>query len=380
MNSTPSASAADNPPAQNHGLRLSEYVGYALGDTASNLFFQTFNIFLTYYYVDVWGLAAASVSWMMLLVRFWDSVADPVMGIIADRTKTRWGRFRPYLLWMALPYGIAGYLIFANPALGPTGKLLYAYATYTLMLLAYTGVNVPYSSLLGVLSPSSQTRTVASSFRFVGAFGGGLLVSLLVRPLVKSLGAGDEVSGFQQTMALFAVLSVGLFWVTFFTTRERVKPPPGQVSSVRGEVGELVRNRPWMILLFAAAFSTTFIVMRSGSTLFYFKYVAGDDGTPILLGTLDRTTIFLSSGMAAIPKCRWPPSRGAPGCTTSRCRRSAIACASSAAAPSRTTAALPVATGKTVSERAMRVWIQETTASVCSAGPTLSIIRATCRV
>lgn len=300
MNSTPSASAADHQLPQNHKLRLSEYVGYALGDTASNLFFQTFNIFLTYYYVDVWGLAASSVSWMMLLVRFWDSVADPVMGIIADRTKTRWGRFRPYLLWMALPYGIAGYLIFANPSLGPTGKLLYAYATYTLMLLAYTGVNVPYSSLLGVLSPSSQTRTVASSFRFVGAFGGGLLVSLLVRPLVKSLGGGDEVGGFQQTMALFAVLSVGLFWVTFFTTRERVKPPPGQVSSVRGEVGELVRNRPWMILLFAAAFSTTFIVMRSGSTLFYFKYVVGDDGTPILFGTLDRTTIFLSSGMAAM--------------------------------------------------------------------------------
>src|SRR6187401_3680611 len=118
MNSSPSGESRD--PAHEK-LRLSEYVGYALGDTASNLFFQTFNIFLTYYYVDVWGLAATAVSWMMLLVRFWDSVADPVMGIVADRTKTRWGRFRPYLLWMALPYGIAGYLIFANPSLGPQG-------------------------------------------------------------------------------------------------------------------------------------------------------------------------------------------------------------------------------------------------------------------
>src|SRR5262245_45789360 len=124
MTSTPRAQAK-NPDKDR--LKLSEYVGYAVGDTASNLFFQTFNIFLTYYYVDVWGLAATSVSWMMLLVRFWDSVADPVMGIIADRTKTRWGRFRPYLLWMALPYGIAGYLIFANPSLGQTGKLVYAY-------------------------------------------------------------------------------------------------------------------------------------------------------------------------------------------------------------------------------------------------------------
>jgi GPH family glycoside/pentoside/hexuronide:cation symporter len=296
---TSPASAEARAPAGDR-LRLSEYVGYAVGDTASNLFFQTFNIFLTYYYVDVWGLAASSVSWMMLLVRFWDSVADPVMGVIADRTQTRWGRFRPWLLWMSVPYGVAGYLIFANPNLGPAGKLVYAYLTYTLMLFAYTGVNVPYSSLLGVLSPSSRTRTVASSFRFVGAFGGGLLVSLLVRPLVKALGAGDEVSGFQQTMAMFAVLSVGLFCVTFFTTRERVTPPPGQVSNLKGELRELVKNRPWLILLFAAAFSTTFIVMRSGSTLFYFKYCAADDGAPILFGKLDRSTIFLSSSMACM--------------------------------------------------------------------------------
>jgi glycoside/pentoside/hexuronide:cation symporter, GPH family len=296
----PEPSAAKRAAPAEHRLRLREYVGYALGDTASNLFFQTFNIFLTYYYVDVWALAASSVSWMMLLVRFWDSVADPIMGMIADRTQTRWGKFRPYLLWMSVPYGVAGYLIFANPTLGPSGKLLYAYATYTLMLFAYTGVNVPYSSLLGVLSPSSRTRTVASSFRFVGAFGGGLLVSLLVRPLVKELGAGDEVSGFQQTMAMFAVLSVVLFWVTFATTKERVKPPVGQTSSVRGELRELGRNKPWVILLFAAAFSTTFIVLRSGSTLFYYKYVVGDDGSPLLFGTFDRTTIFLSSGMASM--------------------------------------------------------------------------------
>jgi GPH family glycoside/pentoside/hexuronide:cation symporter len=303
---TTAASAETNTPAaertkpDRHRLRVSEYVGYALGDTASNLFFQTFNIFLTYYYVDVWALAASSVSWMMLAVRFWDSVADPIMGMVADRTETRWGKFRPYLLWMAIPYGVAGYLIFANPSLGPTGKLIYAYATYTLMLFAYTGVNVPYSSLLGVLSPSSETRTIASSFRFVGAFGGGLLVSLLVRPLVKALGHGDEVTGFQQTMAMFAVLSVLLFWVTFATTRERVKPPVGQTHSVRGELRELVRNRPWLILLFAAAFSTTFIVMRSGSTLFYFKYVVGDDGSPVLFGQLDKSTIFLASGMASM--------------------------------------------------------------------------------
>jgi GPH family glycoside/pentoside/hexuronide:cation symporter len=141
---------------------------------------------------------------------------------------------------------------------------------------------------------------VASSFRFVGAFGGGLLISLLVRPLVKSLGGADEVSGFQLTMAIFAVLSVFLFWVTFATTRERVTPPSGQKSNVREELLELWRNRPWMILLVATVFSTSFIGLRAGSTIFYFKYVARDAGTPILFGHLDRVTVFLASGSACM--------------------------------------------------------------------------------
>jgi GPH family glycoside/pentoside/hexuronide:cation symporter len=281
-------------------LSWREYVGYALGDTASNLFFQTFNIFLTYYYVDVWGLAAGAVSWMMLLVRLWDALSDPVMGMIADRTHTRWGKFRPYLLWMAVPYGVCGYLIFANPELGAHGRLVYAYATYTLMLLAYTAINVPYSSLLGVLSPSSRVRTVASSFRFVGAFGGGLVVSLSVRSLVAALGKGDELRGFQHTMAIFGVLSTLLFWITFATTKERLTPPSGQTSSVRGELGELAKNRPWLCLLFAALFSSTFIVLRSGSTLFYFKYCLGEDGTRYFGGRFDRVSIFLASSMACM--------------------------------------------------------------------------------
>lgn len=282
------------PPQENLSVR--EYVGYALGDTASCFFFWTFNIFLTYYYVDVWGLPAAAVSLMMLLVRLFDAVADGAMGIIADRTKTRWGKFRPYLLWMAIPYGVCGYLIFANPDVGSGGKLPYAYATYSLMLLAYTAINVPYNALLGVLSPSPSVRAVASSFRFAGANAGGLLISLFVRPMVKELGEGDEMAGFQKTMALFAVLSIGLFWLSFANVRERVEPPAAQESNVKQEIKEVVGNRPWLVLLFAALFSTTFVVMRSGSTLFYFKYVIGDDGKP-MFWFLDKSTIFLSSGM-----------------------------------------------------------------------------------
>lgn len=285
------------PPSASDRLSTREYISYALGDTASNLFFQTFNIFLTYYYVDVWGIPASALLLMMPLVRLWDAVNDPMMGVIADRTTSRWGKFRPYLLWGAVPYGVCGYLMFAAPALTESGKLVYAYVTYTLMLMAYTVINVPYSSLLGVISPSSRTRTVASSFRFVGAFGGGLLISLLVRPLVKLLGGGNEVLGFQFTMAIFGLASVLMFWICFANTRERVAPPPQQKTHLLEELRELMRNVPWVVLLVVAIFSTSFIALRSGSTLFYFKYCAGDDGTPVWFGKFDRSTVFLSTGM-----------------------------------------------------------------------------------
>ena len=276
-------------------LKPSEYIGYALGDTASNFFFQTFNIFLTYYYVDVWGIPATALLWMIPLVRAFGAFDDVIMGLIADRTNTRWGKFRPYLLFGAIPYGICGYLMFAGPDFGPNGKIAYAAITYALMMVSYTVINVPYSAMLGVISPSPQTRTVASTFRFVGAFGAAFLISLFVRPLVKYLGAESEIRGFQLTMAIFAVLSVVLILITFAATRERVTPPPQQKTNVREELGELFKNWPWVVLLITSIFSNAFSALRSGSTIFYFKYVQGYDSTPVIW-TLDRITLFLASG------------------------------------------------------------------------------------
>ena len=289
-----------NPPTQTtladgERLKRSEYVGYALGDTASNFFFQTFNIFLTYYYVDVWGIPATALLWLIPLVRAFGAFDDVIMGLIADRTNTRWGKFRPYLLFGAIPYGICGYLMFAGPDLGPSGKIAYAAITYALMMVSYTVINVPYSAMLGVISPSPRTRTVASTCRFIGAFGAAFLISLFVRPLVKHLGADSETRGFQLTMAIFAVVSVVLILITFATTKERVTPPPQQKTNVREELGELFKNWPWVVLLITSIFSNAFSALRSGSTIFFFKYVQGYDSSPIIW-TLDRTTLFLASG------------------------------------------------------------------------------------
>ena len=282
-------------PAADERLRPAEYFGYALGDTASNFFFQSFNIFLTYYYVDVWGIPATALLWLIPLVRAFGAFDDVIMGLIADRTNTRWGKFRPYLLFGALPYGLCGYLMFAGPDLGPSGRILYAAITYALMMVSYTVINVPYSAMLGVISPSPRTRTVASTCRFVGAFGAAFLISLFVRPLVKHLGAESEIRGFQLTMAIFAVVSVVLILITFATTKERVTPPPQQQTNVREELGELFHNWPWVVLLFTSIFSNAFSALRSGSTIFYFKYVQGYDSTPVVW-TLDRTTLFLTTG------------------------------------------------------------------------------------
>jgi GPH family glycoside/pentoside/hexuronide:cation symporter len=279
-------------------LRFREKLGYGLGDTASNFFFTTFNIFLLYYYTDIFGLAAAAVGTMFLVTKIIDAVSDPIMGLIADRTNSRWGKFRPYLLWAAIPYGVLGYAMFANPDFSTTGKLIYAYVTYSLMMLAYTAVNVPYSALMGVISPSSIERTKVASYRFFCAFGAGWLVGTFVTPLKNILGGGDEALGFKLTMLIFAVVSVALFWITFATTKERVVPKPSQ-SNMKADFRALLANGPWRALFFAGIFTLINIAVRQGTTLYYFKYYVGDDGTPLFL-IFDKTAVFLSLGLLAM--------------------------------------------------------------------------------
>jgi GPH family glycoside/pentoside/hexuronide:cation symporter len=285
-----------------------EKIGYGLGDTASNLYFQFFNLFLFYYYTDVFGLNPAAIGTMYLVANLWDAVNDPIMGAIADRVQTKRGKYRPFLLWCALPYGLLGYAIFANPDLGETGKLFYAYTTFIAFKMIYTAINVPYSALMGVISPRQDDRMALSTFRFLGAFGGGFVVSLLVRPLVRLFGGEDELLGFQATMAVFGVASVLMFLITYFTTRERVEPQPKRDVSLLEDLKILCRNRPWIVMIGAAICTLANVAVRGAVTVHYFKYYVGnsDDtifslgraGTPFVLD-FDATTLFMSSGMIA---------------------------------------------------------------------------------
>lgn len=279
-------------------LSVKEKLGYGLGDTASNIFFQFVNIFLLYYYTDVFGLSPAVVGTLFVVTRFWDAINDPLMGAIADRTNTRFGRYRPYLLWMAVPFGLLGYLAFANPDFTQTGKTIYAYATYVGLMMAYTAINVPYSAMMGVMTPSTQERTSLASYRFVGAFSGALLISLCVRPLVREFGGGDEATGFKLTMALLSSIAVVLFLITFATTKERLKPQSNEGQSILQDLKFLFKNRPWVIMVIAAILTLSNVAVRGAVTAHFFKYYVGDDGSPVWW-FLDRTSLVLSTGSLA---------------------------------------------------------------------------------
>jgi GPH family glycoside/pentoside/hexuronide:cation symporter len=286
-------------------LSIKEKIGYSLGDTASNLFFQVFILFLPIFYTDVFGLPAAAMGTMFLITRIWDAVNDPIMGMIADRTNTRWGKFRPYLLWLALPYGILGVLMFTTPDIGATGKLVYAYITYTLMMMIYTAINVPYSALMGVITPNSLERTGLSSYRFVGAFVGGIIIQASTMSLVKYFGNGSEAVGWQWAMSCLSALAVILFLLTFFSTKERVHPPKEQKSDFKQDLKDLFLNKPWLLIAGATVFQLTFIVMRNSSIPYYFKYYVLDQqlnlfGKIINLSYEGFTSSFLLVGSVSM--------------------------------------------------------------------------------
>jgi GPH family glycoside/pentoside/hexuronide:cation symporter len=268
-----------NTPAREN-LSFKEKLAYGLGDTACNFCFQAINIFLAIYYTDTFGLNAAAVGTLMFAVPFGVAFLNPVIGALADRTQTRWGKFRPYILWGALPLGVLGWVLFASPALSPAGKLAYAYVTYTALLVVYAAVNTPYGALMGVMSSSSDDRTSLNSYRFACAFLGAFLIGGFVPDLRVMLtpAGGSAADGYRNTMAIFAVLTVAMLLFTFWNTKERVTSLAAQAkSSLKDDLGDLKANIPWLILFFVGFLNLANVGLRSGAGAYFFKYVVGDE-------------------------------------------------------------------------------------------------------
>ena len=280
-------------------ITLKEKVGYGFGDAASSMFWKLFGMYLLFFYTDVFGMEAAAVGTMFLVTRVWDSLFDPVVGVIADRTQTRWGKFRPFLLFLAIPFGVIGIFTFFTPAFPSADKVIYAYTTYSLMMIVYSGINVPYASLLGVMSPDPKDRNVLSTYRMAFAYIGSFLTLLLFMPMVNYFSGNskmieDQQHGWCMAVIVIAIACAVLFLLCFAFTKERVKPIRKKQAPLGDDLRDLLRNRPWWILLGAGVSALIFNSIRDGATIYYFKYYIEED----IFGTVDILNIpFVLSGL-----------------------------------------------------------------------------------
>jgi GPH family glycoside/pentoside/hexuronide:cation symporter len=254
-------------------LSVIEKIGYSLGDLSANLIFQTMVNFLAFFYTDVYRIPASTAAGVI----FWIGLAGaflftPLMSLVADRTHTRWGKFRPWILWTAVPFGVFALLAFSTPDLGPHGKVIYALITYTLLVAVYVANNLPYGALSGVLTGNMAQRNSMSSYRFVAVMIAQFIIQVLLLPLMLILGGGDKALGFERTMAVFAIVGTVFFLITFFTTKERVVPEAGQKSTIRQDIADLTKNRPWQLMLVLTILVFITLALKGGMYVYFFKY------------------------------------------------------------------------------------------------------------
>lgn len=280
-------------------MRLSEKIGYGLGDAACSMLWKLFSVYLMFFYTDICGLDAWVVGLLFLVTRVWDSLLDPFVGLVCDRTRSRWGTFRPWLLWGALPFGLLGVLTFSMPDWSEGGRVAYAAVTYSAMMVVYSLVNVPYASLLGVISSDAQERTTLASFRMAFAAGGSILAVLLIEPLARLFGGeAGHPGGWTTSVAVICALVVALLLATFLSTRERVRPVRSERHSVAVSLRDLMHNRPWLILAAAAICLQLFNAFRESGTVYYFKYCIGEGDSSVVLGgvALTGSALFVAVG------------------------------------------------------------------------------------
>lgn len=280
---------------------LKEKIGYGFGDMASSMFWKVFSYFLPFFYSNVFGLHLVDAAFLVLITRIWDAVSDPMMGIVSDRTHTRWGKYRPYLLWIAAPFSICGILLFTTPDFSYAGKLVWAYVTYILMMTVYTGINVPYGAMLGVITDDPKQKTVFSSFRMFFAYGGSFIALAAWEPMCSFFEPrGYSVQGsWQGSMIVIACACLILFLCCFGMTRERVHTV--STVSVGNDFKMLLRNKPWWILIGAALCFNLFNTVRGATVAYFFADVIGPDASIWFFGLqlLFYAGLFLSIGEVA---------------------------------------------------------------------------------
>ena len=257
---------------QSHKLSIKEKIGYSLGDLAANLVFQTLVTYLAYFYTDIYGLSTEDTSAVTLIVGLIAAFAfNPLMGVIADRTHTRWGKFRPWILWTAIPLGVTAMLAFSTPDFSYKGKVIYAVVTYTLLLLLYAANNLPYSALSGVITGDMKERNSLSAYRFIAVMGAQFFVQVFMYDLILKAGDGNKAAGMETVMTWLAIIGTVMLLITFLTTKERVVPKPEQKSSIKEDLGDLFKNKPWVIMLSLTTLVFITLAMKGGSYVYYFE-------------------------------------------------------------------------------------------------------------
>ncbi len=256
-------------------LTWSERLGYGIGDAGFNFYWALIGGYLAAFYTDTLGLTAATAGTVILASKIIDAFTDPIMGAVADRTKTQFGKFRPYLIFASIPMAIVSILAFTTPDLNYNGKVVWALVTYSLMMLFYTILSTPYSSLSGVITGNIKERNLLVSVRFIFAFGASALIGLFTPKLIALLGKSSPELGWQMTVGFYGIIAAIIFFITFATTVERVKPPVTQKTSPINDIKDLIKNRPWVILFFLALILMITITLRAGSSYYYFKYYVG---------------------------------------------------------------------------------------------------------
>lgn len=271
-------------------LSIVEKIGFGAGDMAINVVIIAMQLLLAYFYTDIYGLSAADVGVLFVVVRMIDAIIDPAMGVLTDKLNTRWGRYRPWLLWFAIPFGFAVYLMFITPDMAYMAKLAWAYGTYILMTLVYTAITIPYISMIGVITSDPVERLSANGYRFVMTKIAAFLVTIVVPMLAVWLGQGNKALGYQFSMGLMGAMGALLFIFCFLTTRERSEPEITSLS-VGKQFKYLLRNDQWIILGVVILLLMCGYVIRGSVAAYYAKYY--------LNGGDSLISPFLTTGVVA---------------------------------------------------------------------------------